>query len=386
MTVEHVTTGVINFNTFSGAGSVSSSQAGTINTDGTNRLVVIAILTGRSQANGAGQTTSVSINSITASGLTFTKKLGHTWNYIPPSGNSSFPNACMSLDVFTAPASAQQTSKAWSSTLSGDQIQNNQFAYVFSIAGLPDINNADAMTPLFVQDYTGTATHPVVPGVSTTDEALVLALFFARDNGFTYNLQSGYTGTQLTGTGDATSTGKFLGEYKDEPSPLINASIGDSTGTTPRWTGAVLAFGARSSFMAAIEAKDSFSAVGYGGEFGKVGDLTATEAKDTMTAAGYPLLNGLMLLTEGRDTFSAFGRQPQTGAFAATEARDRFTGTGIGLGEDGTLIVTEAADIAAFEGTVPISGNFTPTEVPDKARIIGQGVSQVRRRRYFNVT
>ena len=107
LAIENFTSGTAQFSTFGGAGSIGSTQAGTITTGGTNRLVVIAIGTGRSKV--PGDLASVNADSITASGLTFTRRFTQTYNYTFPFADGSFPNACMAWDIWTAPAAAAQT-------------------------------------------------------------------------------------------------------------------------------------------------------------------------------------------------------------------------------------------------------------------------------------
>lgn len=117
-----------------------------------------------------------------------------------------------------------------------------------------------------------------------------------------------------------------------------------------------------------------------------VGDLAATEAPDVFAGVGNVAATISMRITEKPDIFSAFGRQPQGGVMIVSEAPDKFTGTGIGLGEDGTWFTTEAPDIFSGAGSVPIVGQFATTETPDRFRAIGAGVIQVNRRRPSFVT
>lgn len=248
LAIENFFSGTVNFATFNGSGSISSAHSSALNSSGANRLMVLVFGTGRSQTSGTF--TSSPVNTVTAAGLTWTRRFTTSYNYNPVtiagSGNGSFPNACMAFDVWTAPAASAVSSLAWSSTTQ-DGFVNNQIVWGFAVSGLADINDPGFITAVIAQNLTASNTHPEIPGVSTNASAVVLAMFSARNSGFTYTAESGYTLNQNSAGGDSTSNVKFGLNYFVEPSPIASKTIGDATGSIDCWYGVAFAIGATDS-------------------------------------------------------------------------------------------------------------------------------------------
>jgi hypothetical protein len=248
--VNNVKTGTAQFSTFGGAGSISSSQVGTIDSSGANQLIVAAFISGRSQATDVHN--AIRVSAVNASGLTFTRKATYQWYYNNSAlGNPSFPWGEFSIDIFTAPAASQQTAKSWTTTNTGDGIINNQQAWVFAVSGLADITNCDAIAAMFQAENliagTGSPTAPRIPNVTVASpESLVFETFFTRQTGYTYTgFTSGYTSAgQNSPGGDSTSGFKGVTIYGAESAPIVNKTIGDeSGGTTDHWVGVLWALG-----------------------------------------------------------------------------------------------------------------------------------------------
>lgn len=380
---------------FGGSGRPSSGGGSNLTTTANDTTIVIVSFSSRSNT----ATDFHRCTAITGSGLTWSHVVNEDFTYTEPSG--SFPVASWHCDVFVANVPTPITAQSWDSTMTGnDTFINDGWYSVYTIEGIDPTNKLDTHASNLVssKNMGGSASAISLAGISTVSNnpfVLWVGLGHSASAASPITVPAGFGNTTSPATGDShfavnnsSSTTKvdIAGVFKEYASQQSGLTLASSS-THPYWWGVPIIFKSHvTEGLIAVEAKDSFSAVGYPGQFGKVGDLTATEAKDAFAAVGYPLLNGSLLGIGGRDTFSAFGRQPQTGTLAATEARDVFHSIGIGQGEDGTFIVTGAADIAVIQGNTPISGPFTPTEVPDKARFIGQGVSQVRRRRIFFVT
>lgn len=246
--------------------AMSSSVAGTINSSGTNRLIVVCIGTGRSRADGASQNVGNPATAVSASGLTFTRvEPCDEWKYNPitiaGTGNPAFPHANLSWAIFTAPAAAQQTAKSWTCTIGEDGLFNNGYGCVFAISGFADIDNVPITSQVVVEDLTNTATRPFGQ-ISTDAEAAILGFFGTRNSGYSFNNITGYTRDQNSASGDATTNINWCTYRGVEATAVTNKEIGEppSSGTTNVWHGVIIGFGANGG-SAVPKLKRSIAAV-----------------------------------------------------------------------------------------------------------------------------
>jgi len=375
--------GGTNFNVGSNVG-ISSSQGGTITTDGTDRLVVLAFFTGRSD-NSLNQ---VHVNSVTASGLTFTRVFTDHYTYTDGS-YGSFTHGTISIDIFTAPAAAQQTNVAWTTTTDGDGFTNNGGCTGFAVSGLFDINSPFDPSNAFdvSSDTSGSSTTPTVTGVDTANSSDLIVGFFTEHSvnpaSADITAGSGWTNIGSVAANGSFSSSQFAtrAEYKNFSSPQSSLSVPLGS-SNAYWYGVAISFTAvGGNTWASTEATDVMAFSGYPGVPWPHGDLASTEATDTFAGAGYPAMYAAMAASEFPDAFSAYGFQPLVGTLSATERKDTFAGAGIGYGSDGTWASTEAIDIFTATGYAPVSGTFNTSESPDRFNALGAGVTRVRRRR-----
>lgn len=133
--------------------------------------------------------TSADINQVTAiaaSGLTFTRIFHDvSFTYSDTAGDPSFPDASISVDVFTAPAPTTLTALAWTATMAGDGFVNHGTWSQFSVVGLPDLSNPfdpNVLVPVTAKNVSGTSSAAAVPGVTTTNSNdLLVGLFVNHD-------------------------------------------------------------------------------------------------------------------------------------------------------------------------------------------------------------
>lgn len=361
-------------------GTAASSATVQFSTGGADRVVVIQITTG--SVSGVGQT----VSGITdTAGLTWAKRSSNQLN---------FGSGITNMEVWWAHAPVQ---------LTNETITVNWTAPASSIVLLP-VTFAGIQTPSAPWDSDGSlpasATHsggastPSVSGVSTASAQGVILEFTATAN-FTAPTSVDRANYAVMGPANANPSGgggvasyEEFG-YKAFSTAQSGLTISGGISTQP-WSfiaDALVGTGP-GSVWASVEAADGFSAVGYPGAFGVLGDLEAFEITDAFHAAGFQPVVGPLTVSESRDIFSAFGRQPLTGVLTVTELRDAMVAHGLGRGEDGVFIVTENPDVLAALGFTPNSGTFIVTETADQARFVGSGVAHgvSGRRRIFFVT
>ncbi len=239
--------------TYTGSGAApSSGNSGTINTGGTNRQILIACLTARA-INGGNSGDFHAVSSITASGLTFTRVLHSTFHYTDSVNGGSFPDGWLSLDVFVAPAAAQQTALSWSATMAAanDTFVNDGWCCVFDIAGAGGLDT-HASNLVTSSNLTNVAS-AVVSGSLTTDSnnPLVIELMFGHSAGpSTVALPSGFASTFSGAGGDghflnptnagATKADCFLA-FQEFASAQVSASYSSATSVID-WATALIAF------------------------------------------------------------------------------------------------------------------------------------------------
>jgi hypothetical protein len=181
---------------------------------------------------------------------------------------------------------------------------------------------------------------------------------------------------------------KIFGPYKAYSGAALSSELVD-WGSVKNHTAIVFALTSDaqtlgvSGTLSTTGTADTFAATGtFGFPFTTdFGDLHVTEAADVLAAVGTVAAVGTLSAFETPDIFSAFIKLPIVGTWASTEVTDKFSGTGIGLGEDGTMLVTEGVDRLTMIGVVPIAGSLTAVENPDRFRAIGAGVTSGHRRR-----
>lgn len=213
--------------------------------------------------------------------------------------------------------------------------------------------------------------------------------YFRIDNGAWTN--GGNPATQVGGVspGAAESIDLRIATSSANVGTVVTLNTGASAfaGTVPTgFVGWDTSGGTPNGTWATTEAPDVFSARGYSGAFGVVGDLRAFENADTFAAVGLVASAGTLTVTENPDIFSAYGSQPITGHLTVTEAADRFNAAGIGIGVDGVMASTESVDIFRARGYTPNSGTWSSVENADQFRAVGVGVTVTKKRRVFFVT
>ncbi len=240
-------------------------------------------------------------------------------------------------------------------------------------------------------DFTGTSPvgHNISWAISFTN-----GKFWLRYDGGNWN-NSGTANPATNTGGHPLNTASALFPYRwfqnNPGTETINS--GDVADGDPAFTYAVpagfTAWGLSASptgTWISTEATDIFSARGYPGYPGVVGDLAATGSPDVFAAVGSPAVIGTWASTENPDIFGASGHIPVKGPWASTEAKDIFAAAGIGRGEDLVWLSTEGVDIFAATGYTRVSGVLSSTEATDRFIALGAGVTQVRRRRRIFVT
>lgn len=221
--------------TYSGSGaSPASAQLGTINTSGSNRLVVIVCITARANS-------SADFNyptAISAAGLTFTHDVHQTFSFTDTPGGGSFPFASFSLDIFTAPAATTLSGLTWTSTMTGDGFVNDGSGYVFAIANVNPSSPYDpsGTLPQNANSFTGSPTTPSISGFTTSDTNDLLMTICINHNSSSDTVPSATSGwTQLAAPIQAASGAGATHNYsfiqtKDQASPgtiTINAAYSD---------------------------------------------------------------------------------------------------------------------------------------------------------------
>jgi hypothetical protein len=189
--VENVSGGAYN-----GSGATPNSGiSGGITTSGTNRLVVIVCVTGRSNTGADFNFP----NGITAAGLTFTNAIHQTSTYTDTVGTGGFPVASMSLDVFTAVAATAVSGLAWStSSMTGDGFVNNGTCFVFALAG-SGFNpsspfDSSGSLPMDAFNASGTASAPALSGFTTSNTLdMLMTIAYNHDAGGPPNTPSAST-------------------------------------------------------------------------------------------------------------------------------------------------------------------------------------------------
>lgn len=147
----------------------NNASSGSITTAGTDRLVVIVTLNSNNGAN------SLTIPwRINASPLTFTRVFHDEFD----SNNGGTGQT--GIDIFTAPAAAQQTSVSWTRDVIGASgSESGQYAFIFAIAGLHDITapfDSNALSVAVAKHLAGGSSAPTVPITTSQANDMLLNL------------------------------------------------------------------------------------------------------------------------------------------------------------------------------------------------------------------
>jgi len=122
-----------------GPGSV---HTGALNTPDDNQLIMLICITARDVS---GSPVFNEVTDITSSSLSFTRIFHDTFTYTDSAADAALPVACISIDIFTAPAPTQITTGiTWQGHLSISSDFSNHISgtiAALSIGGLKDINN-----------------------------------------------------------------------------------------------------------------------------------------------------------------------------------------------------------------------------------------------------
>jgi hypothetical protein len=235
-TIEHVTS-----SQFNGSGA---SPSGSLTTSGTNRLVCIAAISGRANTGTDYQT----LSAISASGLTFTHKVSQQFTYSDSVADPSFPVNSFTIDIWTAPAAAQLTALAFTSTMTGDGFVNNGTFYTWAVAGLQNIASPFDTNNVGIDIATGTTngTPTVVLSTDQPNDTLV-GLFMSHTQGGSQAgavVGSGWTSqATVNGTSGAGNGTKHTSILQSKAVTVSQSSFSAAAGyTDDKWVSVVLAF------------------------------------------------------------------------------------------------------------------------------------------------
>lgn len=189
--------------TYHGSGAQPlGGNSGTIDSAGANRLCVIVCFTAR-VLNGAADYHAV--DSITATGLTFTHIFDHDFTYNSPDDNPSFPNVYYHCDIFTAPLPTAQVAKDWTGNMraAGDTFVNEGWCSLYVVDGPTDLDSNGSNLAV-AAGLTNSAT-TVTAGPLSTNAAntlLFIAMLGHNVPTATLALPSGFASTASGAGGD----------------------------------------------------------------------------------------------------------------------------------------------------------------------------------------
>lgn len=364
-----------------GAFGGSNSTTITLSTTKTNSLIVVAI------ASEKTATTHQTVSTVTATGLTFTKRASVYQDNI----TGAFGTTWNTLEIWSAPATAVQTSKVITVTMTGGGTVDcgicAAFGVNFDTVTLPVWTSNVAMPRSTTSAATSAPTHT---GGATNANAMFLAFANSADtvnqtigSGFTliksgnnpngsiamalgaeFKLLTGAQSGQTAAFGSSYHTWGIILDAIEEPSSGPTGTLAvTETPDVAAFTGDVLVSGT----LATTEAADIAA---FTGSVVVSGSLSVTEGTDTASFSGFVGVSGSLATTESQDIPAFSGSVVVSGSLAVTEGQDTaaFTGSVV---VSGALAVTENADIASFSGDVVVSGSLVTTETTDIAAFTG---------------
>jgi len=230
---------------FSGAG-ISNSQAGTISTNGEGQTVVLIFATARTDT----ATNVTRISGVTATGLTFTEVFDELIEY---NVGGSFPITNWHLQMFVAPAFAQVTNLAWSTTMSAGFA--NQISCIgFAVAGIGNYTapfdgelDATAAVSYYNSDSDTALDQPSVNLTTGDANTLLLSIFVdsAQDGDAqpaVLSANTGYTGVANVASTRQYAIGNLFAQYKTVTSTQAAVAQEPAASTRKFWQAVTLAF------------------------------------------------------------------------------------------------------------------------------------------------